>query len=198
DEDARVWIREQVRKAIWGTLAVLYGPHPAVFAVGPALAKTLRFEPDDLIEQIAFVVRVVVCRNNARLGWRLALDRLHSRRERFRDRSRAGATAMAIAFAIRLEGGQAGLLADVVLAGDIVVTGEAVHQESVRRAGVERHHHAAVLGRMSRSGRSDLIAIHLAAERARNLLQAWKLHNECSPKEKVASRRHWRRLALLL
>src|SRR5262249_6916581 len=39
DEDARVGIREQVRKAIRDALAVLYGPDPLAAAVRPALAK---------------------------------------------------------------------------------------------------------------------------------------------------------------
>src|SRR5262249_43841638 len=89
--------------------------------------------------------------------------------------------AAAVAITVRLEGGHAGLLADIVFTLDRVVFGKRVHQKAIRRFGVDLHHEATITGRMPRSGRSDLIARHFATERFCNLLQAWKLHNECSP-----------------
>src|SRR5215472_16079108 len=67
-----------------------------------------------------------------------------------------------------LERRQAESRLDVILAGDVVIPGEAVHHEPIGRIGVGLHTQAAVGRRVSRSGREHLATADVAAEQFGN------------------------------
>src|SRR5262245_26860425 len=109
-------------------------PKPAVLAVGLTLAKVLRFEPDDLIEQRTLVIGVVVgCKD---VALRHAGDRLS--RDYFPDVERW------FALAIRFERRDACFAADVILACNRIVACERVNDEAVRCTRIEFDGKAAV------------------------------------------------------
>jgi hypothetical protein len=62
DEDGAVGIFQQFRPAVRYTTDAVEVPDPSALAIRLTLAKVLRFEPDDLVEQCSLVVGVVIRR----------------------------------------------------------------------------------------------------------------------------------------
>jgi hypothetical protein len=162
-KDTGVWVLQQLGQAVGDTAAVLHAPEPAALTVRSTLAEALRLKPDDLVEQPAFIIGVVVGRDDVafRRSVGLSGDDLADIERWFE-----------LAPAIWFEGRQACFLADVVLASDRVIVSERMDDEIIRRVSIERHAQAAVCRRMAGPGCLDLITLNLAAEGAREGLQA--------------------------